>query len=454
MKKIIYIAGILFLLKMAGFSQESNLPLTRILFVYDASQSMLGKWETGVKMDIARKLLCEMVDSLQGIDNMEIALRIYGHQSVVPPQDCSDTRLEIPFGQNNAQAIKTKLYNVSARGTTPIANSLEQAAKDFPPCANCRNVIILITDGIEACDGDPCAVSLALQKQGIILKPFVIGVGLDLEFKETFECVGEYYDAANETRFKEVLGIVISQALNNTTMQVNLLDINGLPTETNVNMTLFDASSGKMRHNFIHTINHKGNPDTLILDPFITYNMIVHTIPEVKLDSIKLVPGKHIVVGVDAPQGYLLIKSAGTVRKDIPAVIRLKNQMKTLHVQNLNQTEKYIVGYYDIEVMTLPRTYISEVEIKQSHTTTVDIPSSGMVTFLFGAPGYGSLYVEKDNELEWIYNLKTDVLTETLNLQPGRYKVVYRARNAKKTLYTYDESFKVSSGQTIAVKLK
>ena len=41
--------------------------------------------------------------------------------------------------------------------------------------------MILITDGIEECGGDH-AISIALQKKGIVLKPFVIGVGLD--FKE------------------------------------------------------------------------------------------------------------------------------------------------------------------------------------------------------------------------------------------------------------------------------
>jgi Ca-activated chloride channel family protein len=30
-----------------------------------------------------------------------------------------------------------------------------------------RNVIILITDGIEACDEDPCAVSRALMAKGM-----------------------------------------------------------------------------------------------------------------------------------------------------------------------------------------------------------------------------------------------------------------------------------------------
>ena len=97
-------------------------------------------------------------------------------------QDCDDTKLEVPFAQGNGEQIRNVLSNITPKGTTPIARSLEKAANDFPECANCRNVIILITDGIEACDEDPCAVSRALQQKGIILKPFVIGIGLDKEF--------------------------------------------------------------------------------------------------------------------------------------------------------------------------------------------------------------------------------------------------------------------------------
>ncbi|MGM3015938.1 hypothetical protein, partial [Bacillus cereus group sp. BC329] len=32
-------------------------PLTRILFVFDASFSMFGQWQSGMKMDLAKKLL-------------------------------------------------------------------------------------------------------------------------------------------------------------------------------------------------------------------------------------------------------------------------------------------------------------------------------------------------------------------------------------------------------------
>ena len=93
--------------------------------------------------------------------------------------------------------MKSALKSLKPKGTTPIASTLEKAGDDFLKCPtnDCRNIIILITDGIEECNGDPCAVSMALQKKGIILKPFVIGIGLDLEFRESFECMGSFYDA-------------------------------------------------------------------------------------------------------------------------------------------------------------------------------------------------------------------------------------------------------------------
>ena len=426
---------------------------TRILFIFDSSQSMLGKWETGNKITIARKLLKQMVDSLNQVPNVELALRVYGHQSIVPPQDCSDTRLEVAFAPNNANKIKSVLNRIRPKGTTPIAHSLELAGEDFPKCDNCRNIIILITDGIEACDGDPCAVSQALQKKGIILKPFVIGIGLDIEFRKSFECVGQYYDAANEKRFKEVLGVVISQALNNTSCQINLLDQAGNPTETNVNMTFTDKLSGKIKNNYIHTLNNRGVPDTIYLEPFITYKVTIHTIPPVYIDSVKLTPGKHSTFAVDAPQGYLTIKTNDINQKNVNIVVRQSKKMETLNVQRVNSTDKYITGKYDVEILTLPRIKISDVEIKQSYTTTLNIPAAGIATFAYSAPGYGSVYLLKGEKMEWVYNLKTNTRKETINLQPGTYKVVFRSKNANQTLFTKTETFKVTSKGSQLVRL-
>lgn len=454
MKVTLFILSLLLFCSALKAQQPKEPPLTRILFVFDASQSMLANWESDAKINIAKKFFSELLDSLAKVENLELALRVYGHQKPVPPQDCSDTKLEVGFTKNNIEAIKQKMRNITPKGTTPIAQSLEHAALDFPHCPSCRNIIILITDGIEACDGDPCAVSMALQKQGVVLKPFVIGVGLDMEFKKTFECIGNYYDAASESQFKQILGVVISQALNNTTLQINLLDTYGNPTETDVNMTLYDVVSGKMKHNFIHTINNRGVPDTVVVDPFITYRAQIHTIPPVYIDSIKLTPGKHTTVGVDAPQGYLIVKSNSIHFKDMRLIVRNDSTSPTLNTQYVNQTEKYITGNYQVEILTMPRLLVDKVNIKQSHTTTLQIPDPGMVTISSDIPGYGSVYVDKDNKLQWVYNLNTQLDRETLVLLPGNYKVVFRAKNIKKTLATVEKNFKITSGCSIQVMLK
>lgn len=152
-----------------SFNSFSQTQTTRILFVFDCSFSMYGKWQTGVKMDIAKNLLSNFMDSLKNKPNLEIALRCYGHQFPLEPQrNCEDTKLEVPFAavNDNIPKVKAKIKTLQPMGTTPIAHSLGKSADDFTPKANCRNIIILITDGIEECDGDPCAVSLELQKKG------------------------------------------------------------------------------------------------------------------------------------------------------------------------------------------------------------------------------------------------------------------------------------------------
>ena len=433
--------------------KEKPKQTTRILFVFDASQSMYGRWQSDTKFNIAVRLFSGLLDSLRNQPNLELALRVYGHQKQYPPQDCNDTRLEVPFAKDNIPRIKHVLKTISPKGTTPIASSLSQAAGDFPSCDNCRNIIILITDGIEECGGDPCAVSLELQKKGITLKPFIVGIGKD--FRDQFECVGTYFDASNEKEFREALKVIISRALNPTTMQINLLDIYGKPTETNVNMTLYDNVSGKIKYNFIHSFNARGFPDTLDIDPLLTYTIMVHTIPPVHKDSVKLTPGKHTTIGIDAPQGYLTFRAGvNSTLKYLPVIIRRNGTSATINVQQFDQIEKYLCGMYDIEVLCLPRIIQKEVEIMQSQTTTVEIPLPGIVVIQRATNGYGSVYLEDKSGLTWLYNLRdTPQQQETLYLQPGAYRVVFRSKFVNKASYTIEKSFRVEPGQTINVKL-
>lgn len=456
--KLTIIIGLLILSSNFSIGQgrqvkEKEPPTTRILFIFDASQSMFARWQSDMRINIARNLLIELLDSLQNTENTQLALRVYGHQKRFPPQDCDDSKLEIPFSENNIFQIKQRLRSITPRGTTPIAMSLERSQYDFPPCDNCRNIIVLITDGIEECGGDPCAVSRELQKQGITLKPFIIGIGRD--FRADFECVGQYFDATSEVEFRQSLNIVISQALDNTTAQINLLDVNGIPTETNVPVTLYDHLSGKIAQNFIHTLNHRGTPDTIYyLDPLMIYDVKVHTMPPVIIEEVKVNPGKHNIIPVDAPQGSLTLLVGGSTQVAYRAIVRKVAEMETLTTQTFGNTEKYLVGNYDLEILSLPRIHVSNVEVKQSHNTTVEVPQPGIAVIRLPAQGYAKVLHEEGNELHVIHVLRDNVQSETIYLQPGNYRVVYRPKASSQTTFSIDRSFRIESGISTMVNLR
>ena len=440
------------LLSVEVFSQKKQEPVNRILFVFDASQSMLGRWQSGRKIDIAKQLLTNITDSLKDVKNLELGLRVYGHQRSFPPQDCDDTRLEINFIPSNifADRIKGKLSMIRAKGTTPIAKSLEEAAADFP-LDNSRNIVILITDGKEECGMDPCAVSRLFAKKGIILKPFVIGIGLDKSWKDNLDCVGTFFDAANERDFSNILNIVISHVVDNTTTQVNLLDSLGNPTETDVPLTFYDNFTDIVKYNFVHTMNSMGNPDTMIIDPVLKYKVIAHTIPPVESDIITIQPGKHTIIPLKTPQGKL--KIIINTKEDYQFIIRKKGERKTINVQNINTTQKYLTGFYDIELLTLPRQYFNNIRINQNQLTKLQLPSTGLVNILLPANGYGGVYLNDGDILTEIYKFNGESNQYKLTLLPGKYTVIYRAKSSKKYIYTNEETFVIKSGKSQLIKI-
>ena len=442
-------------------------PLTRMLFVFDASNSMNAFWGTKTRLEVAKELMLRSLDELEGVPDLELALRVYGNRSPISAgkQDCDDTTLEVPFSANSAPAMRNLIKGIRAVGTTPIARSLERSADDFPSPTTpagatpkrgeraIRNVIILITDGIEACDEDPCAVSRALQSKGITLKPFVIGVGLDEAEKYTLRCIGNFFDADTPELFEHVLKIVLTQALNTTTAQVSLMTVDGKPTETDVPVTLYDQRTGQVRYHFVHTMNDRGVPDTLMLDPVFTYRVVAHTLPPSVRDNVKVLPGQHTIITVDAGMGSLKFK-VGTGPGDgqlIQAIVRRKGETATLHVQSMGDEQRFRVGSYDLEVLTLPRLRIDDVRIEQGKATEIAIPRPGVLNVQANTPGHGAIFLKKDDALEWVADLDASAPRNQLRLLPGKYQVTYRSRNAKRTELSLDKDVTIESGRAVTV---
>lgn len=444
-----------FLMIGSVFSQvKKQEQLTRVLFVFDASRSMINTHGPLTRMEGAKKLFNKFVDSLSKYKQMQFALRMYGHTVKYPPGNCNDSKLIVPFGKNNLALIKQKVAEATPTGITPIEHSLTEAANDFPD-NKAVNMIIIITDGIEECEGDPCKARQKLMEKGIVFKPFIIGIGLTPEQIKTFECVGTYFDYDNHQTFNSISEIIIKQKLNKTSAQVNLLDINSKPTETNVNMTFYDIKKNQYVYNYIHTLNYMNNPDTLYIDDYPTYKLVAHTIPPVESKEVKLTVGKHTFIPIDAPQGNLQIsRNVGVYNynEKVKSVVRKSGDMQTLNVQLMNTTEKYIVGKYDLEILTLPRTYINGIKIDQSKTNTIEIPNAGMLSIKCLESGDGCIMQEKNGKVEWVVNLGVSTM-QTYYLQPGNYRMEWRSKSLKGSIYTIEKKFTIRSDQETKVDL-
>ena len=463
MNKLLYNRFVLFLVILQsiasiGFAQSkpnSNIK-TRILFMMDASGSMTNNWSTSNRFKISKTVIAAMADSLQKIPNIEMGLRVFGSMSALSLHDCKDSRLETPIRPNNANNIKLKLNSLQAKGITPIAYALEQCANDFIGSnEKCRNIVILINDGIESCEGNACEISKKLQQKGIILQPFIIGLGLSAESAATFDCIGRYDDAQDEIGFKRALKSTMNFILNNTTLQLNLLDEKGKATETNIPVTFYDNAVGVQRYHFIHTLNARGNADTLQVDPINNYNIVVHTIPAIEKKDVRIATNQHNTINIAAAQGELLVTTDGlSTYKELACVISKANETESIDVLTINEKRKYLTGLYDVEILTLPRISIRATRIAQSELTTIKIPAPGIVTILNtnAVPVLGSIFKEKGQDLDWVCDINGNTITETITLQPGNYRLVYKNKGSKRAMTTRDERFKISSGNSATIR--
>lgn len=181
------------------------------LYILDASNSMWGQINGEAKIDIARRVL---KDSLSTLPNeVKPGLMVYGHRK---KGDCSDVQLVAPLGTASPAQLSVVIQDISPKGKTPIAASLEEAGKAFDGRLEENNSILLISDGIETCGGDPSAVAAELAKRGINLRINVVGFDVDAKARAQLQRIaeagnGQYFDARSAADFEIAVARVQKQ---------------------------------------------------------------------------------------------------------------------------------------------------------------------------------------------------------------------------------------------------
>ena len=182
--------------------------LTNVLIVLDASGSMAGKMGGQPKMQLAQRVVKDLVDNMPA--EMNVGLIVYGSKSPKEKRDCKDIDVLAPVRRVDPQSIDAALARVSPHGMTPIGASLERAAEQLKGLPG-QSTIVLVSDGTETCESDPCAVAREVKEStGIDVKVHVVGLDVGSGERGTLECVakgggGTYYPVGDEKGLRQAL---------------------------------------------------------------------------------------------------------------------------------------------------------------------------------------------------------------------------------------------------------
>jgi hypothetical protein len=165
--------------------------------ILDSSGSMeetIGIGET--RMQVAKRVLTGVIDAIPEREGINVGFRIYGHggdnSEAGKAESCQSSDLLVPIEGVDKEALKEQVNSATSTGWTPLAYSLEQAGQDFePPGEGVVNAVVLVTDGLETCGGDPCAVAASLRSGAIQLTTHVIGFALEPDEQATLQCIAD-----------------------------------------------------------------------------------------------------------------------------------------------------------------------------------------------------------------------------------------------------------------------
>ncbi|MBQ9638543.1 MAG: VWA domain-containing protein [Bacteroidales bacterium] len=442
---------VLFLLAITAsgaFAQQPGAEKTRLLVILDCSNSMWDRWQSDAKIKVTQTVLLKFLDSVARQQNIEVALRVFGHLN----KDAFGTKLEVPFGSNNYYKLSSKIKTLVPRGGCTMATALTKSLNDFPATGSSRNLLLVITDGIDDRDGNICAVARQVQLSGVVVQTFILGIGQRKNFEGRLDCAGRFTLVPNEEQYTQALYNIFHLSEETARVVVNVHDRSHHLYETTIPISLYDSRTGLPKHTVLYTIDGRFAPDTLSVDPLVSYDVEFGTRPPVRLTAQQFRPMRTNKLSVAIEQGTLRVRPE-TVRSSLPVatypvVVRRHGDAAILHTQQTDEEATYLAGEYDVDVLSLPPIHMEGVQIENSAATELTIPAAGCLNLIKPREGASGLIMSIDEgRTSRVCDLNESRSSERISLMPGEYLILLRMKNATRYDAVRQQRVKIESGQ-------
>lgn len=197
--------GLFSLLSLSGAALAEG----RMIIVMDGSGSMWGQIDGRAKLEIARDTVTDVLSGLPA--DRELGLLAYGHRQ---KGNCADIELIVPPEKNSSAAVLKAVQSMRFLGKTPLTQAVRQAAEALRYTEE-EATVVLVTDGLETCEADPCALGTELEQLGLKFTAHVVGFGLTKEEGAAVECLaentgGRYIQASNAKDLTDALNATVN----------------------------------------------------------------------------------------------------------------------------------------------------------------------------------------------------------------------------------------------------
>lgn len=172
--------------------------VSAFVLILDVSGSMRDQDANGVpKWTAAKKAALDLIESIPA--GRELAFIVYGHDLKRACQAVDVVLPMTPLKPLTKVQLHDYIQTLAPTGHTPIALALQKAGKELAKTTALAKVI-LITDGMETCHGDPAKAAAALAAMTNVTGVDVVGLGLEEKEVAAVGTIaekgkGKFYDA-------------------------------------------------------------------------------------------------------------------------------------------------------------------------------------------------------------------------------------------------------------------